>query len=278
MILIDNSQLFFSSYFSHGHDTGEVNDNLVRHTLLSQYARINDRYRNRFGDIVICNDADDYWRKKIYPGYKQQRKEQKEKNDSVDWKHLYEVFDRVRNEIRDNFPYKSIRVNHCEADDVMYVLCKHYSDTEKILVVSSDKDMIQLMKFKNVSIYSPKTDSIIKAISNLDEVLFSHILRGDSSDNIPNVLTSTDSFLNKKERQKPMTAKRIVEFSQNNSLIDQNNLERNRTLIDLSYIPEEHENNILKKFKETVPVDRKNIFDYLVSKKMKLLLESVESF
>jgi len=278
MILIDNSQLFFSSYFSHGHVTGEVNDNLVRHTLLSQYARINNKYRSRFGDIVICNDADNYWRKDIYPGYKQQRKEQKEKNDSVDWALLYKTFDKIRDEIRDNLPYKSLRVHRCEADDIMYVLCKHYSSTEKMLIVSSDKDMMQLMKFKNVSIYSPKTDAIIKSIGNLDDLLFSHVLRGDAADNIPNVLTSTDAFLIKKERQKPMTAKRIVEFSQNNSLMDQNNLKRNRSLIDMSYIPIEFENNILKKFEEAVPSDRKNIFDYLVSKKMKLLLESVESF
>lgn len=278
MILIDNSQLFFSSYFSHGHATGEVNDNLVRHTLLSQYARINDKYRSRFGSIVICNDADNYWRKDIYPGYKQQRKEQKEKNTDVDWQHLYETFDRVRDEIKSNLPYKSIRVHRCEADDIMYVLCKHYSPKEKILIVSSDKDMIQLMKFNNVSIYSPKTDSIIKSISNLDELLFAHVLRGDSSDNIPNVLTSTEDFLSKKIRQKPMTAKRIVEFTNNNSLIDEKNLTRNKTLIDLSYIPEEYENNIVKQYQQVIPADRKNIFDYLVSKKMKLLLESVESF
>ena len=278
MILIDNSQLFFSSYFSHGHATGEVNDNLVRHTLLSQYARINDKYRSRFGNIVICNDADNYWRKEIYPGYKQQRKEQKEKNTDVDWKHLYETFDRIRTEIKDNLPYKSIRVARCEADDIMYVLCKHYSPEEKMLIVSSDKDMVQLMKFKNVSIYSPKTDSIIKSIGNLDQLLFTHVLKGDISDNIPNVLTDTDTFLSKKERQKPMTAKRIVEFTENSSLINQSNLDRNRNLIDLSYIPEEYENNILKKFKETIPANRQNIFDYLVSNKMKLLLESVESF
>lgn len=278
MILIDNSQLFFSSYFSHGHATGEVNDNLVRHTLLSQYARINDKYRSRFGDIVICNDADNYWRKEIYSGYKQQRKEQKEKNTDVDWKHLYETFDRVREEIKNNLPYKSIRVHRCEADDIMYVLCKHFSHKEKMLIVSSDKDMIQLMKFKNVSIYSPKTDSIIKSISNLDEILFAHVLKGDSADNIPNVLTSTDDFLSKKIRQKPMTAKRIVEFTNNSSLIDEKNLIRNRTLIDLSYIPEEYENNIVEQYQQTIPADRKNIFDYLVTNKMKLLLESVESF
>lgn len=278
MILIDNSQLFFSSYFSHGHATGEVNDNLVRHTLLSQYARINDKYRARFGNIVICNDADNYWRKEIYSGYKQQRKEQKEKNTDVDWKHLYETFDRVRDEIKNNLPYKSIRVSRCEADDIMYVLCKHYSYKEKMLIVSSDKDMIQLMKFNNVSIYSPKTDSIIKSVSNLDELLFAHVLKGDSADNIPNVMTNTDDFLSKKIRQKPMTAKRIVEFTNNSSLIDEKNLIRNRTLIDLSYIPEEYENNILKKYRETIPADRKNIFDYLVTNKMKLLLENVESF
>jgi len=278
MILIDNSQLFFSSYFSHGHATGEVNDNLVRHTLLSQYARINDKYRSRFGSIVICNDADNYWRKEIYSGYKQQRKEQKEKNTDVDWKHLYETFDRVRDEIKNNLPYKSIRVSRCEADDIMYVLCKHYSHKEKMLIVSSDKDMIQLMKFNNVSIYSPKTDSIIKSVSNIDELLFAHVLKGDSADNIPNVMTNTDDFLSKKIRQKPMTAKRIVEFTNNCSLIDEKNLTRNRSLIDLSYIPEEYENNILKKYQETVPADRKNIFDYLVTNKMKLLLENVESF
>lgn len=278
MILIDNSQLFFSSYFSHGYATGEVNDNLVRHTLLSQYARINDKYRSRFGSIVICNDADNYWRKEIYSGYKQQRKEQKEKNTDVDWKHLYETFDRVRDEIKNNLPYKSIRVSRCEADDIMYVLCKHYSHKEKMLIVSSDKDMIQLMKFNNVSIYSPKTDSIIKSVSNIDELLFAHVLKGDSADNIPNVMTNTDDFLSKKIRQKPMTAKRIVEFTNNCSLIDEKNLTRNRSLIDLSYIPEEYENNILKKYQETVPADRKNIFDYLVTNKMKLLLENVESF
>lgn len=277
MILIDNSQLFFSSYFSHGHATGEVNDNLVRHTLLSQYARINDKYRSRFGDIVICNDADNYWRKDVYPGYKQQRKEQKEKDDSVDWALLYETFDKIRNEVRDNLPYKSLRVHRCEADDLMYVLCKNYSDREKILVVSSDKDMVQLMQFKNVSIYSPKTDSIIKSIPNVEQVLFSHVLKGDSADNIPNVLTSTEDFLEKKVRQKPMTAKRIVEYTNNPDLVDQKNLERNRTLIDMSYIPEEQENAILTKYKETIPAKREKVFDYLVSNKMKLLLESVES-
>lgn len=278
MILIDNSQLFFSSYFSHGHVTGEVNDNLVRHTLLSQYARINDKYRAKFGNIVICNDADDYWRKKVYSGYKQQRKEQKEKNETVDWKHLYETFDKVRDEIKDNLPYKSIRVNKCEADDIMYVLCKHFSSYEKMLVVSSDKDMVQLMKFKNVYIYNPKTDSIIKEVANIEHMLFTHILRGDASDNIPNVLTDTTSFLEKKERQKPMTAKRIAEFSKDISLINENNLKRNRTLIDMSYIPEEHENAILNKYNQITVPDRKNIFNYLVTNKMKLLLEHVESF
>lgn len=278
MILIDNSQLFFSAYFAHGYNVDEVDDNLVRHTLLSQYTRINDKYRSGFGDIVICNDSDNYWRKDVYCGYKQQRKEQREKIQGINWNHLYETFDNIKEEVKTNLPYKSLQIKRCEADDLIYVLCKAYSDSEKILVVSSDKDMIQLMQFKNVSIYSPRTDKIIKFVGNADELLFVHILRGDVSDNIPNVLTETKTFLSKKERQKPMTSKKIKQFREDISLLDQKNLERNRTLIDLSYIPTELEEDILRAFADTIPPDRKNIFEYLVSNKMKLLLEHVESF
>lgn len=276
MILIDNSQLFFSSYFSHGNSAEQISDDLVRHTLLSQYSRINEKFKSKFGELVICNDSGNYWRKDVYSGYKQQRKEKRD-NDPVNWINLYETFDKIRDEIRDNLPYKSIRVDRCEADDIMYVLCKNFSYEEKILIVSSDKDMIQLLKFNNVSIFNPRLDKIIQKPTDIDSILFEHILKGDSSDNIPNILTDTDLFLKKTERQKPMTIKKIQQFKLDKSILNENNFKRNRNLIDMTYIPIEYQDTILDTF-NTVPCpDRKLIFDYLVSNKMKLILEHVEN-
>ena len=82
MILVDNSQLFFSSFFAHNREPSlNLNEELVRHTLISEYADINKRFKKKYGELVLCQDAGNYWRTDVYSGYKKGRKELKK----TDW-------------------------------------------------------------------------------------------------------------------------------------------------------------------------------------------------
>ncbi len=276
MILVDNSQLFFSSFFAHNREPSlNLNEELVRHTLISEYADINKRFKKKYGELVLCQDAGNYWRTDVYSGYKKGRKELKKTDTGVDWQKLYDLFHNIKKEIAQNLPYQNIQVAKCEADDIIFVACKHAPTTEKILVVSSDKDMMQLYRYKNVDIYNPRNSAITPRPSDVEAMLMEHIIRGDASDSIPNILTPTKDYLSG-IRQKPITKKRLLDFQINGGM-DKKNLERNQQLIDMSYIPIEYEDRIVEEMEKEFTPDRSKIFNYFVENKMKLLMDSVHN-
>ena len=61
------------------------------------------------------------------------------------------------------------------------------------MILSGDKDFIQLHKYKNVTQYSPITKKFVNGIDP-DEYLYEHILKGDVSDGVPNVLSVDNTF------------------------------------------------------------------------------------
>ena len=60
-------------------------------------------------------------------------------------------------ELKENFPYKVIHLEGCEADDVIGTLVERtqeFGNYEPVMIVSADKDFIQLHKYDNVDQYS----------------------------------------------------------------------------------------------------------------------------
>lgn len=288
MILVDNSQIVLSSIFSQypNPETMVVgNDpiNLIRHITLNTYRHIKDKFGEEYGDLVICQDSNNYWRKDIFPHYKANRKKAREDNQEY-WDVIYDAMKTIRTEVAENMPYKNIKIDRCEADDIIGVLAKHYHTKESVLIVSNDKDFQQLLYYPNVKLYSPHKKTMVEC-EDPTMFLFEQIVRGDSSDGVPNILSDEDTFLVDTKRQKPITAKRLAEFlntipsdvSSNKQDFTVQAFKRNQQLIDLAMIPETYEQEILKKYSEPL-LNTHKMFNYFVEHKLTHLMKDLTSF
>jgi hypothetical protein len=114
--------------------------------------------------------------------------------------------------------------------------------------------------------------------------LFEHIIRGDSGDGIPNVLSADNTFVDGL-RQTPVTKKKIDAWLAGAEDLQKvmdtetyRNYQRNKLLIDLDQIPKEHTENIINTFENQEVAPRARILDYLIKKRCKMLVESVQEF
>lgn len=182
----------------------------IRYTLLKNILHHKRRFSHQYGEIVICVDHYHSWRKEVFPYYKAQRKENRDK--TVDWKLVFNTISKVADELKTHFGYRVIRVHGAEADDIIATLCHHKFGTgEPIMIVSEDKDFLQLQKYKNVKQYSMRKSTILTQENPLQFIL-EHIIRGDASDGIPNVLSEDDAIVDSTKRQKRVMSKKVEEW------------------------------------------------------------------
>ena len=250
MIIIDMNQIMISNLMAQlKYD--KLNENLVRHMVLSSLKSYEQKYGEKYGEMVLAYDSKQYWRKTYFPYYKQNRKKDREKSQH-DWSAIFDVLNKIRDEIREYFPYKVVEVLGAEADDVISTLCKNKGPKELILILSGDKDFIQLHKYPGVYQYNPITKKSL-GFDNPHAFIREHIIKGDKSDGIPNFLSPDDCFV-KGERQRPISQKNLskwVDMEPSKFCVNETqlaNYHRNRMLIDFDYVPEEIEQKILDEF------------------------------
>jgi len=235
---------------------GEKNNDIFSNPILKKslandifffLKSIHFNYGSRYGDVVLCFDGKNVWRKEIFEHYKVKRKKAKSSNAEM-WKFVHEFLVYFYEKYKTG-PLKLYNFDRFEADDVISVLI-HENPDENHLIVSKDKDFHQLHVFDNVLQYDySKKHTIQEKTDNLKE----HIIRGDVSDGIPNILSDSDTFVNDKKRQTPLSKKRFEALiSKDPSEYDEKtrkNYERNRILISLRDIPDEIYNEIKEKTK-----------------------------
>lgn len=283
-ILMDYSQVVISNLMvSIGNHTNiELDENLIRHMFLMSLRKSRKKFKDEYGEMVICVDGKNSWRREKFPYYKANRRSGREKSE-IDWDKLFEIIGNIRMELEEFFPYKTIYVDSSEADDIIGVICHKYgtplnNGSEKFLVLSGDKDYIQLQKYANVDQYNPVMDKYVRH-DDPEKYLAEHILKGDSGDGVPNIL-SADNALVLGIRQKPMTQKRIAMYSGGNNLDEEltARYERNKMLIDLAETPPEIKEKILEQYETENTVGRSKLFNYFVSKRLKNLLTDIQDF
>jgi len=287
MILVDLNQVMISNLMMQPGISKHVDENMVRHMVLNALRSYNVKFKQDYGEMIICADDKNYWRRDLFPYYKASRK--KERNASpYDWALIFDVLHKIKDELKENFPYKVVQVSGAEADDVIGTLCHKYgvflknSETERILILSSDKDFMQLQKFVNVDQYSPMAKKFIRPECNPHAFLCEHIIRGDRGDGIPNILSRDDTFVSE-SRQKPISSKKLYtwlqqepkEFCSDEML---RNYDRNQMLIDLAKIPEELQDSIVDEYESAPSRDRSKLFNYFIKNKMKHLMEHLQEF
>ena len=281
MILVDMNQISLASMMMHLHmsKSKEIDENMVRHMILNSLRMYRTKYSSEFGELVLCYDSKHYWRRDYFPEYKFSRRKGREKSD-LDWNAIFSCLNQIKDELRNNMPYKFIEIYGAEADDVIGVLCSEYS--EEIMIISGDKDFIQLQKFPNVKQFSPITKKTVNG-ENPGAYLKEHIFKGDTSDGVPNVLSPDNTFTDGL-RQKPLAKKKIASWMEHdfedvapNDEVKRN-YQRNRKLIDLTYTPEELSSEIINTYKEAPYGDRSKLLNYFIQKRLRNLTESIGEF
>ena len=263
------------------HQNAEIDVNMLRHMILNTLRANRKKFTAEFGELVICCDDKNYWRRQIYPYYKANRKKSRDSSE-LDWNSIFQALNSIREELKEFFPYKVIQIETCEADDIIGVVT-HEEGTilnagEPILILSGDKDYIQLHKYANVKQYDPVRKRWISN-SNPEKYLAEHILKGDSGDGIPNVLSADNCFV-MGIRQRPVTQKRIAEWADINNMQDEvkRNYMRNKAMIDLSEVPQGMKDQILKAWYEENGKDRSQLLNYFIKNKLRNLMECITEF
>ena len=261
----------------------EVNEDMVRHMVLNSLRSYRSKFFDEYGELVICYDGRNYWRREIFPFYKQNRKKNRESSD-LDWDSIFKTLNKIREEIREIFPYKVLEVEHAEADDIIASLIFHTAKNplpENVLIISSDKDFFQLQTHSFVKQYSPTLKKFVSG-SDPEEYIKVHILKGDRGDGIPNFLSPDNTFVDNL-RQKPLGANKIdklvvqepKEFCNEEML---RNYQRNQRLIDLSFVPSDLQKIIVDQYKEVKCGNRSKLLNYFIKNRLKNLTESLSDF
>lgn len=257
----------------------KLDETAIRYMVLNIIRMHVSKFKKEYGEVVICCDNKTYWRREYFPFYKALRKKNRE-NSELDWKLVFELLAKFKQELKDHFPYKVIEVELAEADDIIGTLAQLHAPTQKIIIISSDGDFLQLQRYGNVVQYNPMQKKFIKSENPILE-LKEKILRGDRGDGIPNVLSPSDSFV-RGIKQKSMTvgivSKLLTENDSEYEEITKNNFIRNQTLIDLTFIPENIKENIIHNYNETTTVPRKQLLNYFIQYKLKNLISEIGEF
>ena len=290
MILVDLNQVMISNLMvtiNSRHFDGSLNEGLIRHQVLNTLRFYRNKFGEEYNELVICCYDRHYWRKEVFPYYKAGRKKDREKSD-LDWHMIFEVLNKIRDELKTTFPYKVLQVEGAEADDLIGALCHEYghlgingADPEKILILSSDKDFMQLQKYANVDQFSPIQKKFLRC-SNPARYINEHIMRGDRGDGVPNFLSDDDCFVNGK-RQKPLGIKKIdswngkkpEEFCNERML---RGFRRNQQLVDLDYTPEAIKTKAVEMFNKYECNSRSLLLNYFVKNKLKNLMDNIQEF
>ena len=273
-LYIDFSHLAYRCLFA---NAGTIKTNgwgIMRHLLIKNFVYLSEKFEPN--QVFICFDSPTIWRKSFYPEYKATRKAARDKQkDIIDWKEFFNFLSEFKVEIREIFPFYCLEQEGLEADDVIAYLTRNNPDKNKT-IVTSDGDYVQLLRFKNTSIYDPLKDKMVTGVNPVLE-LEKKILTGDKSDNVPPI----------KPRLGEKTAEKLISSGQIDLMLEEKtstgeyvelrkNYDRNKKLVDLTKTPV----NLLEQLQQTIDdyvlPDGKVIFTYLKTKKLRDLLGNMQ--
>lgn len=286
MIIVDLSQVMLSNIMMSIKNNNDIHEDVIRHMILNSIRSYNVKFAKEYGDMVLACDAHNLWRKDVFPYYKANRKKSRDAS-TLDWKKLFEIIDKVRDEIKDNFPYRVIRIDKAEADDVIASLVvanslEDINNNNKILIVSGDRDFVQLQRFPNVKQYDPVQKKMV-VTSNPRNQLIEKIVRGDVGDGVPNIL-SADNSLVMGIRQKPVMSSKVnewlkmkpEEFCLNGDML--RNYKRNELLIDLALVPKDIMDQVLTEYESQSGKRKDKLVNYFMKNKLVQLFDFIQDF
>ncbi len=284
MILVDMNQVTLSNLMIQIGRNAEVDPDMVRHMVLNSLRGYRNRFCEEYGELVLCYDNKGNWRREYFPNYKHGRRKDR-KASKLDWGSIFDTLHLIKQELQDNFPYKVLEVENVEADDIIASVVSYVAESpshyEKVLILSGDKDFIQLQKHSFVTQYSPVLKKFVNGIDP-DVYIKEHILKGDRSDGVPNFLSPDNCFVNEL-RQRPISKKKLATWIDldpedfcNEEML--RNYQRNRTLIDLTQAPDWVLKTCVEAYLNSTVNDRSGLLNYFIKHRLKNHMENIGDF
>lgn len=293
-ILIDFSQLTIASAMAFhddmkkGQDTKKMQD-IIRHVTLKSFVSYKQKHQQEFGSLVLCADGSKNWRRGVFQYYKASRAKNRQESDT-DWASIFSFQKDLIEDLREVFPYPLVRVEEAEGDDVIACLTEWYQNNRTIavgldeepeptLIVSNDGDFKQLHKYHKVKQWNPLHKKWVERPES--DFLIEKIITGDEGDGVPSVLMQDDFLIEKATRAKPVTQKVKERFKLQTDLDaeEKRRFERNRQLIDFSYIPADVKQKIIDQYITCEPKrDMNKIMNYLIKHRCRELLTNIQMF
>lgn len=222
-----------SLYKSKGTKEIEEDDmSFIYHMELKSLFNVLKTYSN----VYICKEGNNSlkWRKSVFSGYKENRKETKA---SDEYKLFMSSLPKLE-QVLEDLPVKILRADFAEADDIIHAMVeKYHNDYDKILILSSDKDLVQLKNYygDNIDVYNMARKKYIDKNKN---IVLEKAIVGDASDGIPGIPGIGIKTFEKIIADKDEWNKKIK-----NGKLEM--LKRFINIIDLRKFPNEYKQNIL---------------------------------
>lgn len=192
-LVFDMSNVMHRNYYANKDEPSELAAGLAAHSVLITMAKY---YKMINPTKIICVFDRSSWRKeytasdqclskKPYKGNRRQNMTPGQQAKYASFKHHVKDFEQL---ITDHTSVVTLAKDRLEADDLIAGIAQTYGNEDnEVVIISADSDLLQLVRYKNVSVISPITDKPQSlADYNGDPLyyLFQKEIRGDSSDNV----------------------------------------------------------------------------------------------
>lgn len=303
-VLVDLSNLIFRSIYGSGEfkNESQVSVDMIRHitfNILARYRKMLDK--EKFPEFILAFDGGNLWREQVFPLYKCTRRmvdPEQTPAEAALGKAVGSAFGQIRDELAKSSPFSVVRSKGAEADDVIAVLAQEFAlDGREVVIISGDKDMKQLLRYKGVRCWSPNVGATGGYVTNCDpkEFLYELIFKGDSGDAVPNMKAPDNTFYPVKIRQPSVYAKDLTEWKAavdlNHSALQceafahdsdlRSRYLRNRSMVDLSWLPTPVELSIREAYKEDLSnlnLRRMKFYKYLMENSLNQHLTNIQAF
>ena len=228
-------------------------------------------------EIILAVDDKRSWRKVYWNRYKESR-EGKRQVAKIDWNVFHKEFESFGNEIQNYLPFKVLKIQSAEADDIIGVICLEKTEKE-FVVISNDEDFLQLTSDR-VRLYHPLKMTYV-SVPDTELFIVEKCLTGQAKDDIFNIKTPIDW---PKGKRKPgfgeVSAKKVIKDGYENWLKKEKLEERfhlNRVLIDLKLIPNVVKSRVLNEYNNYRLPDPSLFYEFFKNNNFVGFLEKINS-
>jgi 5''-3'' exonuclease (including N-terminal domain of PolI) len=195
-VIMDVSNLLYSAF----HAFSKEEDNILLALANKSFMdTINKNYQNNPCDeVVLAFDGKKNWRKSYtnsplsltYKKYKGNRRQNLTDSQLEKLKRFDEFVLEFKGFLKDNTGLLVLFNDRLEADDLIAGYVMNHAG-EKHVIISQDRDYLQLLRFPDTTIIDPKTGKQLTLADydhDPDYFMFQKCIRGDASDNVMSAL------------------------------------------------------------------------------------------